>query len=111
VYVGRSRISTISQPVGSTQVTARDDRANCMKTVEAGQFAANVNQYLQESLSEAIILTQAGRPCAVVHGLDYDDEQMQLINSPEFWAMIQQRRERPTIPWEIAKRRLEPVLK
>lgn len=80
-----------------------------MKTVEAGQFAANVNQYLQDSLSEAIIVTQAGRPCAVVHGLDYDDEQMQIVNSPEFWSMIRERREGPTISWEVAKQRLESL--
>lgn len=80
-----------------------------MKSVEAGQFAANVDQYLRASLSEAIILTKAGRPCAVVHGLDYDDEQMQLVNSPEFWTMIRQRRSGPTIPWEIAKERLDSL--
>lgn len=80
-----------------------------MKTVEAGQFAANVNQYLQESLSEAIIVTQAGRPCAVVYGLNYDDEQIQLVNSPEFWTMIEQRRRERTIPWELAKQRLNSL--
>jgi hypothetical protein len=80
-----------------------------MKTVEAGQFAANVDQYLRDSLSEAIIVTQAGRPCAIVHGLEYDDEQMQLVNSPEFWSMIRQRRQGPTIPWDIAKKKLESL--
>jgi hypothetical protein len=80
-----------------------------MKTVEAGQFAANVDRYLQDSQSEAIIVTRAGRPCAVVHGLDYDDEQMELVNSPEFWSMIRERRRGPTIPWEVAKKRLESL--
>jgi hypothetical protein len=80
-----------------------------MKSVEAGQFAENVDQYLQQSLTERIIVTQAGRPCAVVLGLDYDDEQMQLIDSPEFWDMIRERREGPTIPWEIAKQQLDAL--
>ena len=80
-----------------------------MKTVEAGQFAANLDQYLRESLSEPIVVTQAGRPCAVVHGFDFDDEQMQLVNSPAFWSMIRQRRNGPTIPWEVAKERLESL--
>ncbi|MEX2309531.1 MAG: hypothetical protein WD738_18160 [Pirellulales bacterium] len=80
-----------------------------MKSVEAGQFAANVDQYLQDSQSEAIIVTRAGRPCAVVHGLDYDDEQIELVNSPEFWSMIRQRRQGPTIPWEVAKKQLESL--
>jgi hypothetical protein len=80
-----------------------------MKTVEAGQFAANVHQYLQDSQSEAIIVTQAGKPCAVLQGLDYDDEQLQLTNSSEFWAMIRERRKGPTIPWEIAKQQLDSL--
>ena len=75
-----------------------------MKTVEAGHFAANLNQYLEESRNEPIVVTQAGKPCAVVNGLDYDDEQIDLINSPEFWSMIEERRRRPTIPWETVKR-------
>jgi hypothetical protein len=80
-----------------------------MKTVEAGQFAANVDQYLRDSLSEAIIVTQAGRPCAVVHGLQYDEEQTNLVNSPEFWSMIRERRQGPTIPWEVTKQQLESL--
>lgn len=80
-----------------------------MKTVEVGQFIANVSQFLRDSLSETIVVTDAGKPCAVVHGLDYDDEQMQLMNSREFWSMIQQRRERPTSSWEVAKQRLESL--
>ena len=80
-----------------------------MKSVEAGQFAANLDQYLRDSLSETIVVTRAGKPCAVVHGLDYDDEQLQLINSSDFWSMIRQRRNGPAIPWEVAKQRLESL--
>jgi hypothetical protein len=80
-----------------------------MKTVEAGQFAANMNEYLHQSLTESIVVTQAGKPCAIVHGLDYDDEQLQLVNSPEFWSMIEQRRKGPTIPWEVAKQKLDEL--
>jgi antitoxin (DNA-binding transcriptional repressor) of toxin-antitoxin stability system len=78
-----------------------------MKTVEAGQFAANASQYLEESLSETIVVTKAGKPCAVVHGLDYDAEQSELANSAEFWEMIRQRRARPTIKWDAAKQQLD----
>jgi antitoxin (DNA-binding transcriptional repressor) of toxin-antitoxin stability system len=80
-----------------------------VKTIDAEQLAANVDQYLRDSRSEAIIVTQAGRPCAVLHGFNYDDEQMQLVNSPEFWAMIRQRRNGPTIPWEVAKEQLKSL--
>ena len=80
-----------------------------MKMVEAGQFAANVDQYLRDSLSETIVVTQAGRPCAVVHGLNYDEEQLELVNSPEFWSMIRERRQEPTIPWGVAKKQLDSL--
>jgi hypothetical protein len=80
-----------------------------MKTVESSQFAANVDRYRHDSLSEAIVVTKGGRPCAVVHGLDYDEEQLQLMNSDEFWSMIAERRKGPTILWEEAVRRLESL--
>jgi hypothetical protein len=80
-----------------------------MRTVDAGHFAANVHQYLRDSLSEAIILTESGKPRAVVRGLDYDEEQIELVISAEFWAMIRERRKAPTIPWEVAKKQLEAL--
>jgi hypothetical protein len=80
-----------------------------MKTVEADQFAAKVKEYLQDSRTEAILVTEAGKPCAIVHGLDYDDEQLELINSRDFWSMIAERRQRPTISWEEVNRRLESL--
>jgi hypothetical protein len=80
-----------------------------MKTVEADQFVANVSEYLQTSQSETIIVTQGGKTCAVLKGLDYDEEQLQLVNSHEFWSMIEERRNRPTIPWDIAKKQLESL--
>jgi hypothetical protein len=80
-----------------------------MKTVEAQDFAAAINRYLEDSLCERIVITQSGKPCAIVHGLDYDCEQLGLINSPEFWALIEESRREPTIPWEVAKERLESL--
>lgn len=80
-----------------------------MKSVEAGQFAENVDQYLQQSLTERIVVTQEGKPCAVVLGLNYDDEQLQLVDSAEFWEMIRERREGPTTPWEAAKQQLDAL--
>jgi antitoxin (DNA-binding transcriptional repressor) of toxin-antitoxin stability system len=78
-----------------------------MKTVDLVEFAANINQYLLESITEDVVITRAGKPCAIVHGLDYDEEQIELANSEEFWAMIEERRRGPTIPWEVAKQQLD----
>jgi hypothetical protein len=80
-----------------------------MKTVDSDQFAAHAAEYLEASRTETIVVTAAGRPLALLRGLDYDDEQIELINSPEFWAMIEERRARPTIPWDEAKKKLESL--
>lgn len=78
-----------------------------MRTVEAGQFAENFDQFLQDSRSETIVVTRAGKPCALVHGLDYDEEDLQLISSKEFWSMIREARQSPTMPLEAAEERLK----
>ena len=77
-----------------------------MKSMEVGQFAENLHQVLQDSLSETIVITQSGKPCALVHGLDYDEEDLQLIKSKQFWSMIGETRKRPTIPLDVAEKRL-----
>lgn len=82
-----------------------------MKTIDASQFAANVDQYLSDSRAEVIVVTRGGRPCAVIQGLDYDDEQIELVNSPEFWSMIRERREQPTISGDVVKQRLDALEK
>jgi hypothetical protein len=80
-----------------------------MKSMDVGQFSENLHQVLQDSLSEAIVITQAGKPCALVHGLNYDEEDLQLIKSKEFWSMIRESRKRPTIPLEVAEKRLRDL--
>jgi hypothetical protein len=80
-----------------------------MKTIEISQFYKSPEDYIDESLRENILVTRNGRPCAVLRGLDYDDEDLQLINSREFWKMIEERRCRPTIRWETVKSRLKKL--
>lgn len=80
-----------------------------MKTVESGQFAANIDKYLQDAVAETIIVTKAGKPFAVVRGLDYCEKQIRLLKSHEFWSMIAERREGPTVPWDEAKRHLKEL--
>jgi hypothetical protein len=35
---------------------------------------------------------------------NFDQEQIELTNSREFWTMIAERRQGPTIPWDQIKR-------
>jgi prevent-host-death family protein len=77
-----------------------------MKTIDINQLTANPQRYLDEAQEEEIIVTSNGMPRAVLHGVDDDVETAELVRSPEFWKMIQERREQPTIPLEELKRRL-----
>jgi hypothetical protein len=74
-----------------------------MKTVDISQFAANPQQYVNDSQQEAIVVTRSGKPCAVLHGVSQDLETLELAHSSEFWTMIEARRREPTIPWRDAK--------
>ena len=80
-----------------------------MKTIDIDQFSANPQQYVDDSQEEAIVVTRAGKPCAVLHGVTGDLESSELAHSREFWTMIEQRRREPTIPWEVAKKQLESL--
>jgi antitoxin (DNA-binding transcriptional repressor) of toxin-antitoxin stability system len=77
-----------------------------MKTVEIEEFEANLDRYFAEIQTEAIVITRKGKPCAVLHGVADDVETAELAHSAEFWAMIEQRREEPTVSWEEAKKDL-----
>lgn len=78
-----------------------------MKTIDISQLVTNLRQYLDDSQQEAIVVTCDGKPRAVLHGVDDDLETAELVRSPEFWAMIEERRGGPTIPWDEAKRLLQ----
>lgn len=80
-----------------------------MKSLEVGEFAENLHQVLYDSRYETIVISQSGKPCALVHGIDYDEEDLQLIKSKEFWSMLRESRTRPTIPLEIAEKRLREL--
>lgn len=80
-----------------------------MKTIDIVQFSANPLQYVDDSQQETIVVTRQGKPCAVLHGVEEDLELSELAHSREFWSMIEQRRQEPTIPWEEAERELDAL--
>ena len=80
-----------------------------MKQAELTELARNTEGLIAASQTERVIITSEGRPVAVVVGIEgKDEEDMELERSPEFWRMIQERRQMPGIPWEEAKKRLFP---
>jgi prevent-host-death family protein len=78
-----------------------------MKSIDINQLTADPQQYLEQAQEEPIVVTSDGTPRAVLHGVDDDVETAELVRSPEFWAMIRDCRQQPTIPWEETKRQLQ----
>lgn len=80
-----------------------------MKTVTVEEFRAHVDRYLAEAEREDVVLTRDDKPCVLLQpipsqpGMETDD----LVHSPEFWRMIQERRKERAIPWAEAKKTLD----
>ena len=67
-----------------------------MKTVAIEQ--ATLDSCVREAQDDRVLVTRAGRPVAIVVGLaDFDEEQIRLGLSDEFWKMISDRRREPAI--------------
>jgi prevent-host-death family protein len=68
---------------------------------------ANLEECVQQAQRERVVLTQKGKPVAVlvgVKGLDW--EQLELGYSDEFWSLIRARRGQRTIGREELEKRL-----
>ena len=77
-----------------------------MKTVAIEQ--STLDSCVREAQDDRVLVTRAGRPVAIVVGLaDFDEEQIQLGLSDEFWKMISDRRREPAITRAELERRLD----
>ncbi len=73
-----------------------------MKQLTLEQLSAQLQDYLQVAQQEQIMITENGRPMALILGLtNIDPEQWNLQISPEFWQLISDRRQRATIPLDV----------
>ena len=70
-----------------------------MRETTIESFSADPLGLLQAAQEERVLVTRGGKPLALVVGVEYkDEEDWNLEMSPEFWQMIQQRRDQPTVP-------------
>lgn len=70
-----------------------------MKETTLEQFSKEPQAFVQAAQLERILVTQHGKPLALVVGLENrDEEDWRLETSSDFWRMIEERRKRPTIP-------------
>ena len=79
-----------------------------MKEISLEQLGAGVDQIVPPSRSERVLLTRGGKPVAIVTSAgDLEREEIEYIESPEFWKMIAERRKQPRISLDEAFARLE----
>jgi prevent-host-death family protein len=73
------------------------------------QFAQHAEQYVRVAQGGRVLVTRAGKPIAVLVGIENkDEEDLRLQTDPEFWRMIEERRQRPTVDLDEAEARLFP---
>jgi antitoxin (DNA-binding transcriptional repressor) of toxin-antitoxin stability system len=81
-----------------------------VKEATIEQFAQNPQGFVRAAQQERVPVTDNGEPVALVVGVKHKDaEDWRLEESPEFWQMIEARRQRPTRPLESAMSELFPV--
>jgi len=71
---------------------------------------ATLDLCVAEAQQDRLILTRDGHPVALlmgVHGMD--EEQIGLCSDPEFWKLMEERRQQKTISREELDRRLAQV--
>ena len=79
-----------------------------MKRLTLEQLSEKLQDYVRSAQQEQILITQNGKQIAILLGLEnIDPEQWNLQLSPEFWQMIRDRRQRPTIPLSLVEAELE----
>ncbi len=72
-----------------------------MREISIENFGQNVEGFLHAAQAERLLVTQGGKPLAVLVGVENkDQEDWTVENSPEFWRMIEDRRRERTLPWK-----------
>ncbi|HYT89984.1 MAG TPA: type II toxin-antitoxin system Phd/YefM family antitoxin [Gemmataceae bacterium] len=80
-----------------------------MKTFSLTDARENLEAILKTAQRERVVLTRDGKPSVVLLGVEcYDEEELQLASSPEFWQFIEERRkDKGGLPLVVFKKRLE----
>ena len=76
--------------------------------VKMNLYQATLESAVSEAQLDRVIVTENGKPVAIVIGVaDMDEEQLQLSSSDQFWKLIAERRRQQTISRAELERRLE----
>lgn len=78
-----------------------------MKTISNVEAQSDLDGILDSAQEEKIVILRGGKPSAVVIGLEgYDEEDLKLASSPEFWQLLRERRGGKMIPLSEVKKRV-----
>jgi prevent-host-death family protein len=78
-----------------------------VKTISVSRTKTDIEAVLDAAQKERVVVTRNGKPSAVIVGIEnYDEEELELASSAEFWSMIEQSRKSPSIPLSELKQRL-----
>lgn len=78
-----------------------------MKSISVADARENIEVVLDAAQEERVVVTRAGKPSVVIIGVEaYDEEDLQLATSPEFWRLIEERRQGGSVPLAELKARL-----
>ncbi|MGO8745068.1 MAG: hypothetical protein ACLQNE_03675 [Thermoguttaceae bacterium] len=66
-----------------------------MKEISRERISRDPESFLHAAQAERLLVTRAGKPLVVLVGVENKDrEDWSMENSPDFWRMIEQRRNR-----------------
>ncbi len=78
-----------------------------MKTVSVRDLQKGIKQCVKDSQRERVVITQRGKPAAVIIGVEGADwETLAFAADPAFWRQIELRRRQRTVPIATMRRRL-----
>lgn len=81
-----------------------------MRSMTLAQAGSDLEAMLKVAQKERVVLTRDGKPSAVLVGVEsYDEEDLRLATSTEFWEMIEARRKDQLIPLATLKAQLRHV--
>jgi prevent-host-death family protein len=79
-----------------------------MKTVNARDLQKKIKQCVDVSQQDRIVITRRGKPAAVMVGVEGKDwEEVALQTSSNFWKLVEERRNQPTISMKELRKRIK----
>jgi prevent-host-death family protein len=76
-----------------------------MKLVAMHEAKAKLSEYIAASQKDRVLITNHGRPAAIVIGVEGEElEDLLTRANPKFWEMIEEVRKQSTVPLDDAKK-------